>query len=99
MADRLTSTKKRDLRAVRKEISPTPEPPIDSNDDEDDQTESQATHGEKINQGEINSDLAAEKDKAEPSNKGKEVANPAADEHVEVTSSEVFAGCKSIAKI
>ena len=47
----------------------------------------------------MNSEPVAEKDKAEPSNKGKEVVDPATEDHVEVRSSEIFAGCESIGKI
>ena len=41
----------------------------------------------------------AEKDKGEPSSKGKEVVDEAAKEHVEVTSEEIFAGCGSFEKV
>ena len=94
MADRLTSTEKKDLRAVSKKVPPTPEPPTDSDEDEDDQPERQATQWED-DKGKVKEVAEV----AEPSNKGKEVANPARDEHVEVTSLEIFAGYESLGKI
>ena len=98
MADRLTSTEKRDLRAAGKEIPPTPEPPTDSEDDEEDpdEVESQAIQGE--NKGK-DKEIANVGEVTEPSNKEKEAAHPAEYEHVEVTSSEIFAGCENIGKI
>ena len=98
MPDRLTSTKKKELQATGKEIPPTPKPLTDSNEDEDDQVESQATHGEDNNNGK-GKEVAEVAEVAEPSNKGKEVANPAGDEHIEVTSFEIFAGYESIGKV
>ena len=47
----------------------------------------------------MNSELVAEKDKGEPNNKGKEVVDEAAKEHVEVTSEEIFEGCDSFEKV
>ena len=47
----------------------------------------------------MNSEPVAEKDKAEPSNKGKEVAKEAAKEFVEVTSEEIFGACGSFEKV
>ena len=97
MADRLTSTEKKDLRATGKEVPPTPKPPTDSDEDEDDQEESQATQGEdsKGKGKEVVEVIEA----AELSNKGKEVTNLAGDGHVEVTSSEIFVGYESLGKI
>ena len=98
MENRLASTEKRDLRAAEKEILPSPEPPTDSDDDEEDQdeVESQAIQGE--NKGK-DKEIADVGEVAEPSNKEKEAAYPAEYEHIEVTSSEIFAGCESIGKI
>ena len=86
------------LRAANKEVPPTPEPPTDSDDDED-LAENQAIETEKTDQDEVNSEPAVEKDKVEPSNKGKEVVDEAATEHVEVTSEEIFANCDSFEKV
>ena len=96
MADQLTSTEKRDLRAVGKEVPQTLEPPTESDDDDEDQdeVESQAAQGEDKGKGkEVTDEVAG------PSNKEKEVAHPGENEHVEVTSSEIFTGCESIGKI
>ena len=99
MADRLTSSERRELRAAGKEVPPTPEPPTES--DEDDA---------KDNQDEVESKSSQEKDKgkgkekddaeeaAGPSKKDKAAELNDDDEHVEVTSSEIFAGCESLDK-
>ena len=97
MADRLTSTEKKDLRAASKEVPPTPEPPTDSDEDEDDQEESQATQGED-SKGK-GKEVAEVGEVTEPSNKGKEATNPTGDEYVEVMSSEIFARCESLGTI
>ena len=39
MADRLTSSEKRELRTAGKEVPPTPEPLTESDEDDDDQDE------------------------------------------------------------
>ena len=98
MADRLTSSEKKELQPVGKEVPPTPEPPTDSDDDKDDQMESQATHGEDNDNGK-GKEVTEVVEVTEPSNKGKEVTNLAGDGHVEVTSSEIFVGYESLGKI
>ena len=86
------------LWAANKEVSLTPKPPTDSDDNED-ITESQAIETNKTDQGEVNSKPVAEKDKEEPSNKGNEAADEAPKELMEVTSEEIFASCGSIEKV
>ena len=54
---------------------------------------------EKNDQGEVNPEPVAEKNKGKPSNKGKEVVDEAAKEYVEITSEEIFAGCDSFEKV
>ena len=97
MADRLTSSEKRELRAIGKEVPPTPEPPTESDEDDDDQdeVESRATPEEGKGKGK-----EADAEEVVGSNKKDEAAEPHQDdEHVEMTSSEIFAGCESIGKI
>ena len=98
MADRLTSSEKKQLWAAGKEVPPTPEPPTESDEDEDE------------DQDEVKSQTAQEEDKGKgsekevveevtgPSTKEK-TAHPNDDEHVEVMSSEIFIGCESIGKL
>ena len=54
---------------------------------------------EKSKEGEVNLKPGAEKDVVKPSKKGKEKVDEAANEFVEVTSEEIFAGCGSIEKV
>ena len=99
IADRLTSTKKKQLRAAGKEIPPTPEPPTESDKDDNedqDEVESQAAPGEDKGKGKEKEVI---EEVAGPSTKEKEAAHLGDDEHIEVTSSEIFAGCESIVKM
>ena len=98
MADRLTSTEKKQLRAAGKEVPPTPEPPTESDEDDDeDQEEVESRAVQEENKGKGKEKEGTE-EVAGPSVK-EEAAHPNDDEHVEVTSSEIFAGCKSIGKV
>ena len=103
MADRLTSSEKRDIRAAGKEVPLTPEPPTESDDDEDDQDEVESRagsekgkgKGKEVDAGEVacsskKDDIAAPHQTAEPHQN---------DEHVEVTSADIFGGCESIGKL
>ena len=103
MADRLTSSEKRDIRAAGKEVPLTPEPPTESDDDEDDQDEVESRagpeggkgKGKEVDAGEVvcsnkKDDMAALHQTAEPHQN---------DEHVEVTSADIFSGCESIRKL
>ena len=99
MVDRLTSTEKKQLQAAGKKVPPTPEPPTESDEDEDedqDEVESQAAPGEDKGKGK---EKEVAEEVAGPSTKEKEATHPSDDEHVEVTSSEIFAGCESIGKM
>ena len=98
MADRLTSSEKKQLRAVGKEVPPTPEPPTKSDEGEDedqDEVESRVTQEENKGKGKEKEVI---EEVAGPSTKEK-VAHPNDDEHIEVTSSEIFIGCESIGKL
>mgnify|MGYP004685870727 CR=1 FL=1 len=101
MADRLTSTEKKQLRAAGKEVPPTPKPPTESDEDDDEdqeEVESRAAQEENKGKGKGKEKEGAE-EVAGPSTKDG-VAHPKDDdEHVEVTSSEIFAGCESIGKV
>ena len=99
MADWLTLTEKKQLQAAGKEVPPTPKPPTESdeNKDEDqDEVESQAAPGEDEGKGK---EKEVAEEVAGPSTKEKEAAHPGDDEHVEVTSLEIFGGCESIVKM
>ena len=98
MVDRLTSSEKKELRAAGKEMLPTLEPPTESDEDEDeDQDEVESRTTQEGDKGKDKEKEVAE-EVAGPSTKEK-TAHPNDDEHVEVTSSEIFAGCDSIGKI
>ena len=98
MADRLTSSEKRELRAAGKEVPPTPEPPTESDEDEDDQEEVESRTAPKEDKGKGKETVDAE-EVAGLSKKDKAAEPNQDDEHVEVTSSEIFAGCESIGKV
>ena len=98
MADRLTSSEKRELRAAGKEVPPTPEPPTEFDEDEDDQEEVESRTAPEEGEGKGKEIVDAE-EVARPSKKDKAAEPNQDDEHVEVTSSEIFVGCKRIGKV
>ena len=101
MADRLTSTEKKQLRAAGKEVPSTREPPTESDEDDDEdqeEVESRAAQEENKGKGKGKEKEGAE-EVAEPSVKDKVAQPNDDDEHVKVTSSKIFAGCESIGKI
>ena len=98
IVDRLTSIEQKELRAAGKEVPSTPEPLTESNEDKDeDQDEVESRAAQEENKGKGKEREAAE-EVVGPSAK-EEAAHPNDDEHVEVTSSEIFAGCESIGKV
>ena len=99
MADRLTSTEKKQLRAASKEVPLTAESPTKSDEDDDeDQEEVESRAAQEENKGKGKEKEGAE-EVAGPSVKDKAAQPNDDDEHVEVISSEIFVGCESIGKV
>ena len=98
MANRLTSSEKKELRDAGKEVPPTPEPPTESDEDEDDQDEVKSRTA--LEEGKDKGKEIADAEEVAGSSKKDKVVEPNQDdEHVKVTSSEIFGGCESIAKV